>query len=106
MGLFYKKEMKISLPTPRVSFLSPVFSFLPFTKTLERVFQSFSSSNLGIFFRKTHSEVLFQGKKNSTNVFRNIYSKAKKEDRGGRKETWVWGKKFSKEIIMDLFKKK
>jgi hypothetical protein len=26
---------------------------------------------------KTHSEVLFQDKKNSENVFRNIYSRAK-----------------------------
>jgi hypothetical protein len=96
MGLFYKKEMKISLPTPRVSFLSPVFSFLPFTKTLERVFQSFSSSNLGNFFRKTHSEVLFQGKKNSTNVFRNIYSKAKKEDRGVEKKHGFGERNFQK----------
>jgi hypothetical protein len=63
MGLFYKKEMKISLPTPRVSFLSPVFSFLPFTKTLERVFQSFSSSNLEKI-QKICSKIFIQGQKN------------------------------------------
>jgi hypothetical protein len=45
--------------------------------------------------RKIHSEVFFQGKKISENAYRNIYSKAKKENWRVEKTTLGWGEKFS-----------
>jgi hypothetical protein len=51
-------QMKISLLIPRVSFLPPVFTFLPFYKNFGT---RFPSSNLEEI-RKTHSEKKNQGK--------------------------------------------
>jgi hypothetical protein len=51
-------QMKISLLIPRVSFLAPVFTFLPFYKNFGT---RFPSSNLEEI-RKTHSEKKIQGK--------------------------------------------
>jgi hypothetical protein len=67
-------SLNFSLPIPCVSFLPLFFHFCPCIKTLERVFQRFSSSNL-------------------ENVFRNIYSRAKKEDWGVQKKNMGFGKR-------------
>jgi hypothetical protein len=76
---------------PRVSFLSLIFPFVPCLKPFERVFRSFSSSNLEQI-RKTYSKTFFQGKKNQKSITK-FYSRERKGKFGGYKRNIKGGKK-------------
>jgi hypothetical protein len=69
-----------SLPTPRVSFLPPIFLFLSLYKNFGTYSPKFSSSNLEKI-RKTHSEVFLQGKK-FKKTYSKIFIQGQKKDRG------------------------
>jgi hypothetical protein len=75
-------------------FNPPIFQFYPCTKTSERVFRSFSSSNSSKF-RKIHSEVRIQGKKNFGKRVPKFKIRGKNGNPRGKKSHGGWEEKIS-----------
>jgi hypothetical protein len=67
-------------------FNPPIFQFYPCTKTSERVFRNFSSSNSSKF-RKIHSEVRIQGKNNFGKRVPKFKIRGKNGNPGGKRVT-------------------
>jgi hypothetical protein len=88
------------LPTPYISFLPLNIPILPLKKLLERVFQSFSSSNLGKTSEK-RSEICFQGKTNFVKRISKFFFKSKIRKPGGKKICKGCEKNFSYGVASD-----
>jgi hypothetical protein len=73
-------------------FNPPILQFYPCTKTSKRAFRSFSSSNLSKF-RKIHSEVHFQGKKNFEKRVPKFKTRGKNGNWGGGERIIGGGKR-------------
>jgi hypothetical protein len=88
-------------------FNPPIFQFYPCTKTSERVFRNFSSSNSSKF-RKIHSEIRIQGKNNFGKRVPKFKIRGKNGNPGGKKSHGGWDENLSTQTIQhnidDFFK--